>query len=239
MSTDQVEAPDVEDPEIDQLDGQTREAVARIWLLRASSELTAAGVFGNLAAMARHRATACEVSDLLTRAAEDEVRHAELCRAVASRYLREPAAHPDAATGDLPVFGVASPALNTTLNIVLNSCINETVAAELLRECREEARGRVARRALRLLLRDEIDHARIGWAHLASAEVTPQERREVGRALPVLIRIAREAWNRGSPTTSDAATGHGWVSDARVAAIFEDVLREVLLPGFAHVGVDF
>ena len=96
----------------------------------------------------------------------------------------------------------------------------------------------VARRALRLLLRDEIDHARIGWAHLASAEVTSEERREVGRALPVLLRIAREAWSRGSPTTSDAATGHGWVSDARVAAIFEDVLREVLLPGFAHVGVE-
>jgi hypothetical protein len=227
-----------EDAEIDALGPAARAAVAKIWMARARSEFAAATVFGELAEVARSRSTAPEVVDLLVRAAADEVNHCDVCRHVASRYLGAAASRPVVSPGALPVFGAAAPALNATLNIVLNSCINETLAAALLRECREEARGTIAKRALRILLRDEMDHARIGWAHLASAQVTDAEKRQVSAAIPALVRFAHSAWTKSSGDPSPDAVGHGWVPDERVKELFDEVLAEVIVPGFRHVGLD-
>lgn len=83
-----------------------------------------------------------------------------------------------------------------------------------------------------------MNHARIGWAHLASAGVSDVERRDVSRALPILVRLARAAWTASSGATPDAALGHGSVSDLRVAQIFEEVLNDVVVPGLRLVGVD-
>ena len=94
------------------------------------------------------------------------------------------------------------------------------------------------RHALRSFLADEIRHARLGWAHLQSADVSPDERREVGRALPILVRMAREAWTTTTPLDTPAAAGHGWLDVARLGPLFDEVMRDVVVPGLSHVGVE-
>jgi hypothetical protein len=225
-----------DDPAIDALPAEARGVIALVWSTRAESELAAAGVFSRLDAAVRARDAAPEVLALLGRAPAEETRHAAICRKVARRYgvTSESAPVP---TPALPTFGQADAALNATLNVVLNCCISETVAVEFLRTCRAAAHGTTVQRALRLLLRDEMNHARVGWAHLASSQVGERERREVGAALPVLARIARAAWTKSPGPPAAEATGHGWLSDESVGELFDGVMNDVIVPGLRHVGV--
>ena len=75
---------------------------------------------------------------------------------------------------DPPRFGDAPPEANRLLHAVLNCCVNETIASAHLRATLKAAVSPLVREVIRLLLADEIDHARVGWAHLASEHVTPQ-----------------------------------------------------------------
>jgi hypothetical protein len=233
----ELDALDAPDPELDALSADVRAEASRVWAMRAQSELGASAVFAELTAAMKVRDAAPEVTALLAQAIVDEERHAEICRAIARRYgdtadpgLRRPQR--------LPQFGRASAPLNTTFNVVLNCCISETVAVEFLRTCRAEARTLTVRSALRLLLRDEVDHARAGWAHLASSQVSAAERREVSVAAPMLAGIARAAWTKSDGPPATAAAGHGWLSDEHVGELFDAVWSHVIVPGLHHVGVE-
>ena len=48
--------------------------------------------------------------------------------------------------------------------------MNETTAGVFLEVCLAHAEGALAKAALSELLSDEIDHGRIGWAHLAAVD---------------------------------------------------------------------
>ena len=222
----------------DGLSPHDREAIGAIWAARAEHELGAGAVFEAIGVALGERRTAPEVRTLVARAVQDERRHSELCRRLAARYLSVEVPSPSSPAVTLPVFGDAPTELNATLNVVLNSCISETVAVEFLRVCRAEARGPAVRDALRSLLADEMRHARLGWAHLQSSEVSSSERREVGRALPILARMARAAWTTPTLLDTPAATGHGWLDVARLGSLFDEVMSDVVVPGLAHVGVE-
>jgi hypothetical protein len=87
-------------------------------------------------------------------------------------------------------------------------------------------------------MRDEIDHARIGWGYLAAPAVTESVRSVLGAWLPRLVEIVREAWMRRAddlPRTIPA--GHGCIGGAELPEVIDRALTELVLPGFAHVGV--
>src|SRR5690606_10324396 len=128
----------------------------------------------------RRRGAASDLVALAERAIDDESRHEELSRVVASRFAGKELAAPARLVLELPVHARASTELRDTLNIVGQCVFNETTASAYLERSLEHAKdGRLAKCALRELLSDEIDHARIGWAHLAAcdertrARVTP------------------------------------------------------------------
>ena len=135
-----------------------------------------------------------EVITLAANAVGEEVRHAHLCHLVAKRYLDREVAAPHARRIDAAEFGDAPPAINRLLVVVLHSCVNETLATVCLRSGLKQAQSSTAREATRQLLEDDLNHARIGWAHLASARVTANQKRHVSAALPTLLRLGRDCW---------------------------------------------
>jgi hypothetical protein len=238
MTSGKSHRPLPDDPSLAQVPEADRKAVAASWRGRAKNELTTSTVFANLTralvgfeaphAIVRHAAAAVA----------DEVRHAEICMHVARAYSPEcpppepsPVAEPARFQGD--------PRLGTLLFAVMQSCVNEGVATVYLQRCLDEAEHTLARAAVRDILEDEIDHARFGWSLLASPLMRPAWRADLAEALPTLLALVADAWialQAEDPLW--VPKGHGAISAPALATAVKDALEELIVPGFARVGID-
>ena len=111
--------------------------VGAIWRERAQSELNAASGFAIVATELFELGAPTVVLELATRAVHDEVRHAELCRGLAERYLGEPVPAPIAKRVSMPRHAGADATLVKHLHVVGLCCVNETIAAGFLEACLE------------------------------------------------------------------------------------------------------
>ena len=209
--------------------------IGRHWIGRAESELTAGVVFANISVALLSEDVAPEVAFLVARAHSDEVRHAEICRRVAMRYLGAEVPFPKPRTVHTPTVTRSQARLAATLHAVFNCCFNESVAMVFLRTCLDEAQSELVRLALRELMREEVDHSRIGWAHLTSRAVTDADREAVARALPVFIRDTKTLWladdGEGIPS------GHGSLDREALERVVEEAIHDLILPGLDRCGV--
>lgn len=217
------------DEAIDALDAPARELLARSWLARAAAERRAADIFDlihrSLIALGEH----ASLVELALRAIDDEHRHAEICRVVAEHYAARPLDPPPLLPFDAPKHEGASEELRHSLWIVGQCALNETVASAFLEASLEAATAPLSHAALREMLSDEIDHARIGWAHLAAS--TPARRAAIERFLPAMIEANRREWSRAAGADDDRFAAHGWISRAAIGRAIESAEREVITPG--------
>jgi hypothetical protein len=169
-------------------------------------------------------------------AIDHELRHAEICRVVASRYAdRELSFTP--LDLNVPKHAGASEDLRHPLSIVGQCAFNETTASAFLEASHAAAKAPLAHAAVRELLSDEIDHARIGWAHFAS--LAPAERSEVAPWLLSMVRANLQMWRSAPRPYPSAPALHrhgappaGAVEDALLGAV-----RDLIIPGLEHFGV--
>lgn len=149
--------------------------LSSVWtFLRLAAELAAAGAPAELIARALD-------------AADDEVRHAELCAQAAGGV--ELAALPMIAAQ--PRFTTRSPRALATLAVEawLEGCLNETAAAEEARLAARDAEINVE--MLTAIARDEDRHAELSWAVLAWVfEVAPAVARAAISDAPAAIAVA-------------------------------------------------
>lgn len=237
--TDAAHGLPLDDPSVDAADPRSREAIGRQWQERATAELRVASMFATIAREVFEGGADPVVMKLVARAVSDEVRHAEICRLLATRYLGREVAWPPPGPVPLPMHGPAPDALRPTLHITAMCCINETLASAWLETCRADATVPLAKAALRELLADDVDHARIGWAHLASTAVTPEVRAQIAGWLPRLLEASMLPWLNGAGAPDYAGyPAHGVPSSATTREVVESTTREVVLVGFAQLGVD-
>jgi hypothetical protein len=229
----------VVDDSVRALDPGLREAVSQIWLGRAQGESSTSVVFERVAQAARELGATAEVVRLTARAARDEVRHARLCHRLAELYAGRGLVQAQAAPIDSVRFGDAPPDLNRHLLLIYQSCINEGIAAAYLQENLRLVRASAARTVIHQLLRDDLMHARIGWAHLASPVISADLRRHVGAALPTLVGVAREAWLTAGVSADLDCPEHGCLGRLRHPDIVNAAIEEMILPGFAYLGIAF
>jgi hypothetical protein len=90
-----------DDPVIAATDPALRKVIGETWLRRAHEELKASMGFAVLAQKLLEVGAAPEAMARVARAVGDEARHAEICRALAERYLGEEAPWPGAVPVDL------------------------------------------------------------------------------------------------------------------------------------------
>jgi hypothetical protein len=214
------------------LDEPSRMAIARSWLGRAAAEQRAADIFAlietSLAAVSEQQ----QLIDLAHRAIDDELRHAEICRVVASRYAGRELPF-TALPLDAPKHRGASDELRHSLWIVGQCAFNETTASAFLEASLQKATAPLAHAAVRELLSDEIDHARIGWAHLTS--MSEARYREVLRWIPRLLDANRREWAKAAGADDERFAAHGWITRSAIDSAVEAAEREVIAPGLAEI----
>ncbi len=227
------------DDEIEQLPPAERARIAYLWSRRAQNERASSGIFQWVAEALRDEGFDAALVALATKAIDDELQHHKICAEVAERYAASAPSAAAVATPAEPGFGTCSRRQARVLAVTLQCAINESLSTAYLGVCLEQARSPVARAGLRRLLQDEVDHARIGWGLLASAQLAAGERASLARHLPLLLDLSLSAWlTADADYPEDLPQGHGVVSYQAIRASALTSARDVLLPGFAHVGID-
>lgn len=219
------------DAEIDRLSDAQRGELVAVWVGRAASERRVADAFEVIHADLLELDADAGLVALAARAVDDEHRHAELSRVVASRFAGREIEPPERLTLVVPEHPGAPRRLLCTLHVLGHCALNETFASAFLEVSLDLARGALARAAVRELFSDEIDHARLGWAHLAA--LGDAERAEVAPWLLSMARANLKMWRETPrPYPGDPVLHrHGAPPADAVEQALLRAVRELIVPG--------
>jgi hypothetical protein len=225
---------------VDALGAEGRRTVGATWLERMKQEHLAVGAFALLAR--ELAAEGCEpvVLSLVTRAACDEVRHAEICRRFAVELLGADAV-PAGFRGlpKVPMHAGAPASDRALFHVVEMCCMSETLTGVYFTEMLARTTDPVAREVIESLLEDEIDHGRVGWAYLAS-RARDGSAGALANALPAMLdRAFRSVLRpRAAEATEPRLETCAYLGHRASADVYRRSLRDVILPGFEQLGVD-
>ena len=215
-----------------------RSRAAGVWAFRARAEAIASGRFVQLGRDLADVNAPQVVVELAQRAAEEEARHIEICMELVEclgAHIEKPAT---------PDFRLPEQLKNkqrmVLLQMVGTSCINETISATVLAEMMRRAESGQMHDSIQEILRDEIDHGRMGWAYVAHL-AQQGEVGFVGERLPFLLEAAieDELFDTPDPDDPDAATMClGALPKVERARLFQSAVSDLILPGLEHFGID-
>jgi hypothetical protein len=210
---------------------------AAVWEYRARSEWQAAARFQRLATELAAGDASDAVVVLARQAAADERRHAALCGVLAVRFGGAGPAEGPKVAGRCSPAGLA-PRDRLLYEVVAMSCVTETLSAALLIEIERCASDVEVQRVVHQILRDEIAHSRLGWAHLA-AEAEQGRGAFLAEHLPAMLAgtVTDELFSPGEAVGESALEGLGALGRPRRLVLFAASMREVVFPGLERFGV--
>jgi hypothetical protein len=227
--------------DIDSLPPKARLRLAHAWGWRAREEARAANLFDYVAREIGSRDA--DLAAWAARSAEQERAHATWCATYAATFGPSPDAlgpadeqHLQPAVDDAVLLGF----------VVAACCINETLAAGYLREMRRRARTPTARRLVRDLLRDEVEHARFGWIYLARRTALEDIRGWLDAnlvsilvcSMGVVFEESHVAAADDDDAVSELVSAHGYLSACDGRRSYLDSFDQAILPGFRALGVE-
>jgi hypothetical protein len=217
-----------------------RTVIGGTWRERMRQEHLAVGAFAQMTQ--ELAAVGCDAAVLehIAQASADEVRHAEICRRVATAMLGEEAV-PRAWRGlpRIPTHLRVDAPTRALLHVVEMCCLSETLTGVFFTEMHARATHPAIRAVIESLLEDEIDHGRVGWAYLAT-RAQAKTLDGLGPALPAMLdrTFGRVLRARGQVHDDDTMEAFGYVREGACAAIFRRALRDVVIPGFELLPID-
>jgi len=230
---------DVRDDVIDALAPDSRAQLAGVWQNRASLELQVGIGFAAIAGGLVEEGVIQPVIELATAAIRDEVRHAEISASLAARYRGSEVTWPAPVKTMIPAFAPATGRFRSTLRVIAQCCINETLACAVLEACVAQGKSPLVRAGQQSILSDEIDHARAGWAHLASPFVSEGDKKAIGTWLRRLLAGKLDVLlDEAAPLPGEAFPDHGMLSRATLVKVLHSTLDDVVFPGFDAAGID-
>lgn len=214
---------------------EARRDVAGTFSFRARGEREAHLRFTRLAVELFTTGASDLVVRLAKEAAEDEARHALVCDRIATEWGMPSGPVPVTATPVGP--RTLPPHERVLVEMVSLCCVAETIANLVLRASLETVREPSLKDALHEIAKDEVKHARLGWAHLAEAR-----RKGHGEGLAALLPSVLdaglpEALFAALPTSADCPE-LGTLSEARRKELVVAAFLEVVFPGFEALDVD-
>lgn len=212
-----------------------RRVAGEQWAFRAGVEHDAARRFARLATEIDALDPPSPVPALLRIATADERRHAVLCERLASSYGAAPRPPPR----EVPIAPPSlTPRERVLYEMVAACCLTETESVATVTTLLAGETEPAVREALHEIARDEVNHSRMGWAHLAR-EAQRSDVSFLSRCVPVMLRGMTDPalFSPGEPEP-DELLRHGVLPRDRKRETFVSTLREVVLPGLAQFGID-
>jgi hypothetical protein len=212
--------------------------IAQVWAVRHGVETGASLRFAALSEGMRAAGAPATLVDLAARASADEIRHAAHCADI----LRSRGADVPPPETRLLFFGPRDlgPEQRLTYEVVAQSCISETESMATLVTLLDAASDDHLKTVLQELARDEVQHARLGWAYLAWAKAR-FDLSFLPAFLPTMAAAATgdDLFQPGPPEAHDPALLRSGVvpkSDRR--RIYLETLDAVVIPGFEEFRLD-
>jgi hypothetical protein len=229
---------------------ELRASLATLWRARTISEHRSVGIFALYVLDLLGAGAPAPMLSLACRASLDEVRHAELFARLACLYADavEPPPPGIPAMPDDPSVSMRDQVAREALHL---SVLAESYSAVLLGELHEHARDPAVHGVLGVVLSDEVHHARMGWAMLASlfadaetgAGVRARLQGELVATMDGLVKtMFGDPAALPAPTVAEPlrplAREHGWMAPAEEWSLFRQTIADVWIPGLAVLGLD-
>lgn len=209
----------------------------------ATGEYEAVDIFSRIAAGLAINGAPIDLVASATRAATDEVRHADYAfRMAALCGGTEDIAIDVRAQRAETRWGRALDLETLDLMMIEIPAVGEALACALLRASRERATDPVARALFTSILGDEVHHTRLGWYYLAwrAPQWTAAERqRAADRAGEVIVEVERRFWwGRDAPAGSrKAARALGILESTGQRAVIREVMEGEIVPALDQLGL--
>jgi len=181
-----------------------------------------------------------EVVQLAREAVEEEALHEEMCREVATSFGWDFEEHQH----EMYPLPLAPEGLSlrqqVLYDVVAFCCISESINAALLVETIQFAQSPQIVEVSRRILKDEVKHSRLGWAHLSSECSQGRGAFLTDHFVTMLETAGAEEVFDSRFMNREGATlaAYGELSYARRTGILIAVLHDVILPGFEGLGLD-
>lgn len=223
------------------LSDEEREAAIGEWRGRMVNEHVSARVFAALIPQLMRAGIEPAVQDDVAAMIAQELRHGRMCAAVVEA-LGGAAIAPLPELPEVPVHEDAGPLEAVLRNVLVISCLHETVAVALLETGRRLAGPPAIERVMSEILRDEVQHARLGWrlADRLLPRIDAAARARLDEYLVVGFRqlLERHYVPESFELGARVAVPSVGVDDAREASrLFLDVVTGVIVPGLEAHGL--
>lgn len=205
----------------------------------ASGEYGAVTLFSRITASMVLHGIPFDILSASTRAATDELRHADYAERYATLCAGKPitlkVVREALKSNTLTLLGLDRMMMEAT-------AIGESLAAALLEECGRRAEDPVASVFFANLVRDEVHHARLGWYYLTwrAPMWTPRERQSVANRAGELVRDVEPRFSRGRhapPEAQKAAFALGVLdTNAQLDAV-RAVMQDQIVPALDELGL--
>ncbi len=215
---------------LDALTAGERSDLAAAWTADALLEHASVASFARFSLALLAAGAPAELVTLAHRAALDEVRHAQLCFALASAYAGESVGPGPFPVGERVEVGGGLAAL--AASTVREGCVGETVAAVVAAEQLARATDPAVRAALTRIADDEARHAELAWRTVAWAlEIGGDDVREaVALAFRAAMTAAQEPAGAEAPPAPSALEKHGRLDAATLANAIAAAMSGVVAP---------
>lgn len=207
--------------DVEGLSPAVRAELAARWERDAALEHASVAAFSQLSLSLLACAAPPELVAEAHRAALDEIRHTELCYALASRYRR-------AAVGPGPLAVPSAPARDVVALAVetfVDGCVGETVAAVIAARSAAGCEIGAVRAALEVIAEDEERHAELAWRILRWAAPFPGVREALASELAAL-----RSEPRPETQVEPDLVAHGWLGPAGEERARADVVAQLVIP---------
>jgi len=225
---------------LSELPPDVRKLAGENWAFRWNVERDAHLRFVRMAGRLQQFGSPEGVVALAKKAADDEVRHTALCADLAARYGSTVDADKPASIHEVSPSRLAEPE-SLTYEVIAACCVTETESAGVLTTLLASEPDPKVREVLHAIARDEVDHSRLGWAHLAHAR-TVQKLDYMAELLPIILGgTVTDALF--APATEPALESPlllraGILPHSQKRQVFVRMLREVVFPGLESNGID-
>jgi hypothetical protein len=219
------------------LSGEQRALLHDYWVDRARGELTTALTFEFMLADLEVEAAPAELLALARTAIADEHRHVDWCLRWANLVDPSRPAHPEL-SGTLPLeLDGASAHDNRLLRTVFGCCFSETVAIHVLRSSHRHITLPSVRRLNQEHMKEEVGHARLGWALVAWPALSARDRSMLAAYVPEMVRLVRMVW-QSTPRAADQRLHElGFLSSAIIDPACDEAIDGVVVPGLERARI--